>query len=76
MAVIPYIGAFVLVVSAFVFCLVPSCRRFAKRMIGKFASGGQTSHDDAPPPAHFSGWTFCPLCASRLEPELSVIVPA
>jgi ADP-ribose pyrophosphatase YjhB (NUDIX family) len=26
-----------------------------------------SQHDKHPPPAHVTGWTFCPLCASRLE---------
>jgi ADP-ribose pyrophosphatase YjhB (NUDIX family) len=59
---LPYIGAFVLFVSAFVF--IPPCRRLAKRLFG---FGSQARQDDAPPPAHFTGWNFCPLCASRLE---------
>jgi ADP-ribose pyrophosphatase YjhB (NUDIX family) len=66
MAVLPYIGAFVLLVSAFIFIFVPASRRLVLRLFGRKGKDA-AQHDDTPPPAHFTGWRFCPLCASRLE---------
>jgi len=66
MAVIPFICLLAVpvfaVVSAIVF--IPRFRRFVSRQIGL---GSGKIDDGTPPPAHFSGWTFCPLCSSRLE---------
>jgi|GEM_PF-604982 len=54
-------------------CVVSAIAYFALksgRSIGTASHSGSNSVSDAdspPPPAHFTNWSFCPLCASRLE---------
>jgi len=73
MAMFFCIVAFACVALAIALACVPPFRRFVGRLLGFSVSGqpsGQSNHADdstPPPPAHFSGWSFCPLCASRLE---------
>ncbi|MBS2010424.1 MAG: NUDIX domain-containing protein [Cyanobacteria bacterium SZAS TMP-1] len=67
MTVFSFIVAMACVVLAAAL-LFPQVRRLIKRLLASVSlSNRPPATDDHPPPAHFAGWKYCPLCASRLE---------